>query len=182
MLDILSYYSAAARTLEAHRLATLLAKILRGRGRVVVMGDFNTLSPLDALQHEAAGVAALLSRTDHSVFERLRKKFLRTIGSNYNESSDPGDSSRFSAAAAGQQIDYVPMQTLLSAGMHDACLARCSGPHSVYISGICSAPTANTPVTFPPLWTMNGTDPVSKCMRETCGYTEPTEYNPEVGR
>ncbi len=88
--------AAAERDREAterEQAAAALAALATGHASpVVVMGDLNTLSPLDAPAHAEADLVAVL-REDAS----LRRKFLSADG----------------------LIDYRPMRRLLAAGLHD---------------------------------------------------------------
>ena len=89
LITHLTPVDAAGREREAAALAALAAG---HAGPVVVMGDLNTLSPLDAPAHAAAGLAAVLQED-----ATLRRKFLTADG----------------------LIDYRPMRRLLAVGLHD---------------------------------------------------------------
>ena len=52
--------------------------------RVIVMGDMNTLSPWDRRVHREENIANSFRRTDHSVFNRMRKKYLTSDGRDVN--------------------------------------------------------------------------------------------------
>ena len=99
-------HDSEARERECEFIGRLAKSISAGAGsgRVVLMGDLNTLSPLDAAQHAEEGLLRTLARTDHAVFARLGKKFL--------------DSGRAA-------INYRPMQLLLDAGFKDTCVEMC---------------------------------------------------------
>jgi len=109
-------HSASARAAEAKWLAdTVLKPLLQqqgGRARVVLQGDFNTLSPADAAQHEATGLLHELGRKDYPGFDRLSRKFRRAG----------------TGSAGLGALDYAPFETLLSTGMVDACQAGCRPP------------------------------------------------------
>jgi endonuclease/exonuclease/phosphatase family metal-dependent hydrolase len=81
--------NAARRQAEAELLAARLATAPRP---LLLLGDLNTLSPLDAPWYDQAGTTALLAHNPH-----LRRKFL-------DEHEQP---------------DYRPMATLLAAGLVD---------------------------------------------------------------
>jgi endonuclease/exonuclease/phosphatase family metal-dependent hydrolase len=89
LITHLSPADAARREAEASMLADLVRGLV---GPVVVMGDLNTLSPLDREHHVAARLVDVL-RGDAT----LRRKFLTADGT----------------------IDYRPMQRLLDAGLCD---------------------------------------------------------------
>lgn len=98
-------HSSQLRTLECQKVASLLRPFLANNSRVVLMGDMNTLSPLDASQHEEMGLLSALRRKTHEVWVRLGKKFLSIDQS---------------------KIDYTPMATILSTGMLDSCAVGCN--------------------------------------------------------
>lgn len=85
----LSPRDATDREQEAARIAGLVEDI---EGPLLLMGDLNTLSPLDRESHLETGLAGLLGRD-----ALLRRKFLDDRG----------------------EINYRPMQTLLDAGLVD---------------------------------------------------------------
>ena len=81
--------NAADRELEA---ALVAARVRQVREPLSLMGDMNTLSPLDREWHTAAGLLPVLLDTP-----LLRRKFVSAEGA----------------------INYRPMQTLLDAGLTD---------------------------------------------------------------
>lgn len=83
--------SSRDREYEAHNLAQLVSTI---REPVLLMGDLNTLSPLDQEWHTSTGLLHILGNNP-----ALSRKFL-------NEK---------------RGINYRPMQTLLDAGLVDLC-------------------------------------------------------------
>ena len=89
-------HSASARVGEAARIARNVTALTAGGWPVVVMGDFNTLSPLDADWHAAEDFIGYLN--DAHTPPHLRPKYM-TNGA----------------------LDYRPMQTLLDAGLTDMC-------------------------------------------------------------
>ena len=90
----LSPADAGARLREAEELVERGRRGGAARG-LVLMGDLNTLSPLDAPEHEAIGLAARLA-------------------------ADPALARKFLRPATELGIDYAPMATLLRGGLHDA--------------------------------------------------------------
>jgi len=96
--------SSQLRTLECQKVASILRPFIANNSRVVLMGDMNTLSPLDAKQHEEMELLGSLRRKTHEVWNRLAKKFLTLDQS---------------------KIDYTPMATLLATGMLDSCDVGC---------------------------------------------------------
>ena len=92
LLTHLSPHDAAHRALEAAAVARRAAALDAAGVPVLVLGDLNTLSPLDAPAHARAGLAARLAASP-----ALARKFL----------------------APGGAIDYAPMAALLAAGLVD---------------------------------------------------------------
>ena len=90
----LSPADAGARLREAEELVERGRRGGAARG-FVLMGDLNTLSPLDTPEHDAIGLAARLAAEP-----ALARKFLRP--------------------ATELGIDYAPMAALLRGGLHDA--------------------------------------------------------------
>lgn len=95
----LSPASSDARLAECMDLSSRISELTVEGVPTILLGDLNTLSPLDKEQHIASHLAQSLAAND-----RLKKKFLRQ-------------------GAAGLEIDYRPMQTLLDAGFLDLSLA-----------------------------------------------------------
>lgn len=97
----LNPHDSTKRTAEARRIVSGLPR----REGFMLMGDLNTLSPLDESAHAAAG---LLEQVGHGPYARqLSRKFLER---------------------GGTRIDYRPMETLLRGGLHDVGV---DGGHSV---------------------------------------------------
>ncbi len=94
-------HDSLAREQEALRVADAIRPLLARAAQVVLMGDFNSLSPLDSLQHEGLHLKSVLGRTDQSMFNRLRKKYC--------------DSSN--------NINYEPINHIQATGLQDACFA-----------------------------------------------------------
>ena len=104
-------HDSRLRTVEARFIADKVLRPLIAKGeRVVLQGDLNTISPLDAAQHEHIQLVQQLGRKDYAGFMRLSKKFL--------------DERNTSA------LDYRPMEVLLATGMVDACAVGCKPPGS----------------------------------------------------
>ena len=104
-------HDSRLRTAEARFIADMVLRPLIAKGaRVVLQGDLNTISPLDAAQHEHMQLVQQLGRKDYAGFMRLSKKFL--------------DERNTSA------LDYRPMEVLLATGMVDACAVGCKPPGS----------------------------------------------------
>ena len=107
LLTHLTPRDARARALECQYLAQRCATLTEGNTPAILLGDLNTLSPLDDAHYAAAKLEQTLAKD-----ARLRTKFLRTAD----------DSSVAAAGSTGQhaaRLDYRPMEVLLSAGMHD---------------------------------------------------------------
>jgi len=98
-------HSSELRTLECQKVASILLPFIANNSRVVLMGDMNTLSPLDASQHKEMGLLDSLRRKTHEVWMRLAKKYL-TVDQ--------------------LKIDYEPMTTILATGMLDSCAVGCN--------------------------------------------------------
>ena len=77
--------------------------------KIVLMGDLNTLSSYDRLQHDDIHFVANVQRSDDPVFARYRKKYL------YNNNT----------------INYVPMELLLRSGLSDVCIEYCRAKYNV---------------------------------------------------
>ena len=90
----LSPADAGARLREAEELVERGRRGGAARG-LVLMGDLNTLSPLDTPEHDAIGLAARLA-------------------------ADPALARKFLRPATELGIDYAPMAALLRGGLHDA--------------------------------------------------------------
>jgi endonuclease/exonuclease/phosphatase family metal-dependent hydrolase len=112
LLTHLTPHDARARARESGFLARRCAEL--SDTPTLLLGDLNTLSPLDDAHYDSEEVVDRVLDRD----ARLRKKFL--------EKPDGADSSSSTIAVAtrGQarraaRIDYRPMQQLLSAGMLD---------------------------------------------------------------
>jgi hypothetical protein len=157
--DILSPWLSARTSVGARRLASLKGNF---SDRVIVMGDLNTLSPLDATVHVEEGVLQTLLRTDHTVFTRLRKKYTTKGG-----------------------INYQPMKTLLDSGLYDSAIEFCAQQVRASTKSLGSgvgASYANPDYS----WSQNGAEgtpfanALSKCMLGSSPFTEPTQHNPEV--
>lgn len=112
LLTHLTPRDARARARESELLAQRCAEL--SNTPTLLLGDLNTLSPLDDTHYDADKIVGRVLDGD----ARLRKKFLENPdGADYCESTlavaTPGQASRVA------RIDYRPMQLLLSAGMHD---------------------------------------------------------------
>jgi endonuclease/exonuclease/phosphatase family metal-dependent hydrolase len=102
----LNPHSSAKRAAEARAIVERYAEPeLTGRRPFMLVGDLNTLSPIDRVAHEAAGLKNLIGNGPFK--GPLSKKFL--------------DAERTA-------IDYTPMQVLLDAPLHDI---GAGGGHSV---------------------------------------------------
>lgn len=98
LITHLSPGDSSAREMEANR----IAELVQIDAPLLLMGDLNTLSPLDKMTHNRAGLLEVLM-ADSS----LRRKFVK-----------------------GGSINYRPMQTLLNAGLQDLGAAD-KGAYSV---------------------------------------------------
>jgi hexosaminidase len=77
--------------------------------KIVLMGDLNTLSSYDRMQHIEINFVDNIQRSDDPVFARYRKKYL-----NKNNT-----------------INYSPMDTLLSSGLSDVCIEHCNAKYNI---------------------------------------------------
>lgn len=103
-------HSSKQREVEAHLITNIIQPILSNKkNKLMIMGDFNTLSPWDSENHENIQLNQFFQRSDHSVFQRLQKKFLVENQEN-----------------AKNEINYEPMSILLRAGLHDSCIVACN--------------------------------------------------------
>lgn len=86
-------HSVIQRVAEVQVLLKENAMLLKQKAKIVIMGDFNTLSPHDRLQHDDDKIVSMIQdRPTDSVMTRWKKKYLN---------------------AAGDKIDYSPMELLL---------------------------------------------------------------------
>ena len=97
-------HDAKLRRIECKHASNIIAPLLANQSRVVVMGDFNTLSPLDAKQHQDMNLFQSLLQKNHDVWPRLAMKFLNSDRT---------------------EIDYEPMSIILNSGMMDSCNLAC---------------------------------------------------------
>lgn len=134
------------------------------------MGDLNTLSPLDASEHEAIGLRNFISNPPtggaagdaareskiRKHFERLQRKYL-----------------------VHGELAYEPMQSLLDVGLTDLCHAHCSSS-----SGGGSSSSGSRVKRGGGGGATTGREEQEKererCMRERCPYTEPTKLEPDT--
>jgi len=112
------------RSQEAAWVAVLVKKYTRAGIPLVLLGDLNTISPLDARCISILGTVPTLL-TD-GVPTYLRQKYLREVGGGSHE------------------VDFRPMEALLSSGLVDlfrgsgaeedrnSCLNRCTFPSSAF--------------------------------------------------
>lgn len=90
-------HSSSAREVESNLIVDILKPYLTRKhpeysDRVVLMGDMNTLSPWDKQLHAEENIVSSFQRKDHSVFLRMKRKYLTEDGS---------------------KVNYTPMKTLL---------------------------------------------------------------------
>ena len=78
----------------------------------VLMGDLNSLSPLDRDEHAAVGLADRLAADT-----ALARKFLLPATASTASEDEPDAAG---GGAAGAAIDYAPMGALIDGGLHDA--------------------------------------------------------------
>ena len=71
-------HSSTARLEEARTIYNITNTLIADGERVVVMGDFNTLTPLDAQVHKEQALSKLLSQAGQP-FTRLKKKFCKNL-------------------------------------------------------------------------------------------------------
>ena len=111
----LNAHDSSARARETAVLAELVRNSSRGGSRVVVMGDLNTLSPLDARAHANLtldGLPFVEALSTRWCYKALRRKFLTTT-------TAAGGGGRGSGGRPKTIVDYRPMQNILDAGMVD---------------------------------------------------------------
>ena len=142
-------HDAKMRTKESEEIVRIMQPLLANNSRVLLMGDMNTLSPLDRLHHEEIKLVETLQRHQPSVWPRLGKKFLKE--------DDHGS------------IDYKPMELLLQAGFIDSCTESCRIRSKIKKDGSGGVK----------LWSFHGNDAFSVCVKSTCPATEPTQYSME---
>ena len=95
----LDAHDAVARESEAHRVAKAVRAASATGAPVLVMGDFNTLSPLDRSLHEAMGLLNFFkSHPENPHFQRMKRKFV-----------------------VDGHLSYRPMQILLDEQLTDLC-------------------------------------------------------------
>ena len=171
MVVHLHAHSSSQSTREADFVTSLVGPLTRAGARVVVMGDMNTLSPWDRKVHEEQGLAVLLDKAGQP-WTRLHSKFCVEA-----TNSNSGGGSTGSRGAC--EIDYAPMQSLLSCGLQDSCRVAClhRASDSAHARGLrVSAASADVDVKD---WSPTGTDEVSVCMQSQCLLSEPTKFDPE---
>jgi hexosaminidase len=108
-------HSSADRLVECKQIADILQPLIANNSKVVLMGDMNTLSPLDSKHHDSISLLEVLQQKAHPVWARLAKKFL-TLDQ--------------------LAIDYEPMATLLGIGMLDSCAVSCRLKSNDYNLGV----------------------------------------------
>jgi hexosaminidase len=95
----LDAHDAVAREREAQRVAEAVRAASSAGAPVLVMGDFNTLSPLDRPLHEAMGLLDYFQSHAHNPhFRRMKRKFV-----------------------VDGHLSYRPMQILLNEKLVDLC-------------------------------------------------------------
>jgi endonuclease/exonuclease/phosphatase family metal-dependent hydrolase len=103
--------SSRARALEARRIAAhARARAAAGRP-LVLLGDLNTLSPLDAPRHREGELLGQIRHGPHAA--SLERKFVATDG------------------GGGARLDYRPMQLLLDVPLTDLGARSGSAAHTV---------------------------------------------------
>lgn len=88
----LNAHNANLRHKEAMTLLQELQSYLTTNQKIVIMGDFNTLSPLDTHQHEETQFVHMIHSHQNHIMTHWKKKFLTN---------------------KGDAIDYRPMETFL---------------------------------------------------------------------
>ena len=135
----LNAHNASARVDEAQRIADAVAG-LGADTPALVMGDLNTLSPIDAPRHEAAGLLAALKAAPPPAGARLQQKYLET-GMRQEGMSTPPESAVGAAALSNAALAYGPMRTLLSGGRGGI---SSSGDHGGGLVDLCAEPCRRT--------------------------------------
>ena len=140
----LSPSSAAHRLIEARELLRLERRTA-ARRPFLLFGDLNTLSPLDAAEHEASALVSALAAE-----ESLTRKFLTRnrpagtaatlAGADATATQDVAAVElRVAAPPPDLAIDYAPMRELLEGGLVDA-------GHATSVSAAAGAAVAEDPV------------------------------------
>ena len=136
-------HSSERREAEARIIVKLLDSLLSENKRVVLTGDFNSLSPLDHKRYEAVGLSEFYNRRDDPVFQVLRSKFCHgplesdrgllqeinelqartNIVPNYIASSQ-NVSEKYSQKPS-LALNYDPIKIFLDSGLFDTCIISC---------------------------------------------------------
>ena len=169
------------RSKEAEFVKSIVKPLTDDGKRVVVMGDFNTLSPGDHDVLYAADVAPIcknnssytgtqmctengiygglvhiLSQHNSQVYQRLREKYLHK-------------------SLTGEfQINYNPFSIILSAGLNEVCEEMCNKTIYDPISHFGTENSSHVKAT------KISKQQYIQCMFDNCGSSEPTNYDPEV--
>ena len=166
-------HSSTARLEEARTIYNITNTLIADGERVVVMGDFNTLTPLDAQVHKEQALSKLLSQAGQP-FTRLKKKFCK------NHAGEPNLINLQREAPC--ELDYDPMRMLLDSGLIDSCYEGCL-EHALNDSSS-SGSSINTNEF---LWSSvpksvdannestSEIDKLNECMQTYCAGSEPTQ-------
>ena len=124
MVVHLNAHDHVKRATEVRIVTEKVAHYTAAGKNVVVMGDMNTLSPLDREWHQQEQLLQWL--TDPKTPQRLRDKYVKTVD-------------------GAPAIDYVPMMTFFNNGMHDLCTTqhwdRPNAPHQAPTPCLYTEPT-----------------------------------------
>ena len=151
-------HDAIARLNEARIVQNIVSGLSSSGQPVLVMGDFNTLSPFDEPQHSRIGLLQLISNgTASGIPYKDAKHFLR-LQQKYTVSDHSG----------GRKLAYDPMKELLTggAGLVDLCILQCISTRSS---------SSKNKITFE----AQMEDANHTCVEERCSYTEPTTLLPD---
>lgn len=161
MLDLhvvvlhLTPHSSIARRKETLFVQRVLRPWMVAGARMILMGDLNTLSPADHCALYGLDCSQNQSNMNLTFIDTIQKKthpaYVR-LQEKYCSLSDAGR----------LQIDYTPFNIILNSSFIETCDLMCR--QSTDIAKLSDV----------------GDGAYVACIIQSCGHTEPTQYNPEV--
>jgi endonuclease/exonuclease/phosphatase family metal-dependent hydrolase len=162
-------------------------------GRLIVVGDFNSLSPIDAKAHREQGLLrALISgrrtvSTIRTTMTEAEKASTWAIGAKWDWymkkfTFPPPPSSANHQQKQQRALDYRPLALLLKSGLLDSCAESCYDDTTVSSADTQGSAASGTDwfgSRSGLQWSLHGSEPYSRCMRQRCLRSEPTLLNPE---